>query len=193
MGDLLQWTLHHPDDGAVLHLHRADLQRLLLQVSQHIRLWLERQGHVYQSAVDVSNQRGFLLFCHFKCFIILSFFTLRRNKTLQTNALLTLDPNVSGVFGGPYPFGIDPVSEFTEKFQTEDNPACLFFSGLMVFCFFVRFGTWRWTGSPFSTPTRWRCRLSSASFTCALEWFSVSSITCKWVQLYESPASKHAD
>lgn len=54
MGDLLQRTLHHPDDGAVLHLHRADLQRLLLQVSQHIRLWLERQGHVHQSAVDVS-------------------------------------------------------------------------------------------------------------------------------------------
>uniref|UniRef100_A0A8D3DPU2 V-type proton ATPase subunit a n=1 Tax=Scophthalmus maximus TaxID=52904 RepID=A0A8D3DPU2_SCOMX len=31
------------------------------------------------------------------------------NKTLQTNALLTLDPNVSGVFSGPYPFGIDPI------------------------------------------------------------------------------------
>uniref|UniRef100_A0A8D0A5M4 V-type proton ATPase subunit a n=1 Tax=Sander lucioperca TaxID=283035 RepID=A0A8D0A5M4_SANLU len=31
------------------------------------------------------------------------------NKTLQTNALLTLDPNVSGVFIGPYPFGIDPI------------------------------------------------------------------------------------
>uniref|UniRef100_A0A3B3U6K6 V-type proton ATPase subunit a n=1 Tax=Poecilia latipinna TaxID=48699 RepID=A0A3B3U6K6_9TELE len=31
------------------------------------------------------------------------------NKTVQTNALLTLDPNVSGVFSGPYPFGIDPI------------------------------------------------------------------------------------
>ncbi|KAM9794082.1 V-type proton ATPase 116 kDa subunit a 2 isoform 2-T2 [Syngnathus typhle] len=31
------------------------------------------------------------------------------NKTLQTNTLLTLDPNVSGVFTGPYPFGIDPI------------------------------------------------------------------------------------
>uniref|UniRef100_A0A667XV00 V-type proton ATPase subunit a n=1 Tax=Myripristis murdjan TaxID=586833 RepID=A0A667XV00_9TELE len=31
------------------------------------------------------------------------------NETLQTNALLTLDPNVSGVFSGPYPFGIDPI------------------------------------------------------------------------------------
>ncbi|XP_019738367.1 V-type proton ATPase 116 kDa subunit a [Hippocampus comes] len=31
------------------------------------------------------------------------------NKTLQTNTLLTLDPNVSGVFSGPYPFGIDPI------------------------------------------------------------------------------------
>uniref|UniRef100_A0A8C3A6N6 V-type proton ATPase subunit a n=1 Tax=Cyclopterus lumpus TaxID=8103 RepID=A0A8C3A6N6_CYCLU len=31
------------------------------------------------------------------------------NKTLRTNALLTLDPNISGVFSGPYPFGIDPI------------------------------------------------------------------------------------
>ncbi|KAL0965602.1 hypothetical protein UPYG_G00283430 [Umbra pygmaea] len=31
------------------------------------------------------------------------------NETLQTNALLTLDPNISGVFIGPYPFGIDPI------------------------------------------------------------------------------------
>uniref|UniRef100_A0A665UQL1 V-type proton ATPase subunit a n=1 Tax=Echeneis naucrates TaxID=173247 RepID=A0A665UQL1_ECHNA len=31
------------------------------------------------------------------------------NKTLQTNSLLTLDPNISGVFSGPYPFGIDPI------------------------------------------------------------------------------------
>ncbi|KAK0147571.1 V-type proton ATPase subunit a isoform 2 [Merluccius polli] len=31
------------------------------------------------------------------------------NETLQTNALLTLDPNVSGVFTGPYPLGIDPI------------------------------------------------------------------------------------
>uniref|UniRef100_A0A673WPF9 V-type proton ATPase subunit a n=1 Tax=Salmo trutta TaxID=8032 RepID=A0A673WPF9_SALTR len=31
------------------------------------------------------------------------------NETLQTNALLTLDPNVTGVFSGPYPFGIDPI------------------------------------------------------------------------------------
>ncbi|XP_046871019.1 V-type proton ATPase 116 kDa subunit a2 isoform X3 [Hypomesus transpacificus] len=31
------------------------------------------------------------------------------NETLQTNPVLTLDPNVSGVFRGPYPFGIDPI------------------------------------------------------------------------------------
>lgn len=28
------------------------------------------------------------------------------------NRLLTLDPNVTGVFSGAYPFGIDPVSRF---------------------------------------------------------------------------------
>uniref|UniRef100_A0A8C7NBK5 V-type proton ATPase subunit a n=1 Tax=Oncorhynchus kisutch TaxID=8019 RepID=A0A8C7NBK5_ONCKI len=32
-----------------------------------------------------------------------------QNETLQTNTLLILDPNVSGVFVGPYPFGIDPI------------------------------------------------------------------------------------
>uniref|UniRef100_A0A7N8WYR9 V-type proton ATPase subunit a n=1 Tax=Mastacembelus armatus TaxID=205130 RepID=A0A7N8WYR9_9TELE len=36
-------------------------------------------------------------------------FTNQQNKTLRTNALLTLDPNISGVFSGPYPFGIDPI------------------------------------------------------------------------------------
>ncbi|KAG1970828.1 V-type proton ATPase 116 kDa subunit a2 isoform X2 [Pimephales promelas] len=31
------------------------------------------------------------------------------NETLQMNTLLTLNPNVSGVFSGPYPLGIDPI------------------------------------------------------------------------------------
>uniref|UniRef100_A0A8C5C4W9 V-type proton ATPase subunit a n=1 Tax=Gadus morhua TaxID=8049 RepID=A0A8C5C4W9_GADMO len=31
------------------------------------------------------------------------------NESLQSNSLLTLDPNISGVFIGPYPFGIDPI------------------------------------------------------------------------------------
>ncbi|KAJ3604890.1 hypothetical protein NHX12_026941 [Muraenolepis orangiensis] len=31
------------------------------------------------------------------------------NESLQTNAVLTLDPNISGVFSGPYPLGIDPI------------------------------------------------------------------------------------
>ncbi|TUV82046.1 Dynein heavy chain 10, axonemal [Bagarius yarrelli] len=30
-------------------------------------------------------------------------------STLRSNSFLTLDPNISGVFGGPYPFGIDPI------------------------------------------------------------------------------------
>lgn len=30
---------------------------------------------------------------------------------LNGNSLLTLDPNVTGVFNGPYPFGIDPVEQ----------------------------------------------------------------------------------
>ncbi|XP_043094532.1 V-type proton ATPase 116 kDa subunit a3 isoform X2 [Puntigrus tetrazona] len=31
------------------------------------------------------------------------------DETLRSNQYLTLDPNVSGVFQGPYPFGIDPI------------------------------------------------------------------------------------
>uniref|UniRef100_A0A8C9TJM2 V-type proton ATPase subunit a n=1 Tax=Scleropages formosus TaxID=113540 RepID=A0A8C9TJM2_SCLFO len=31
------------------------------------------------------------------------------NETLRSNALLTLDPNITGVFSGPYPLGIDPI------------------------------------------------------------------------------------
>lgn len=33
-----------------------------------------------------------------------------RPADVQGNSFLTLDPNVTGVFNGPYPFGIDPVS-----------------------------------------------------------------------------------
>uniref|UniRef100_A0A8C5HB01 V-type proton ATPase subunit a n=1 Tax=Gouania willdenowi TaxID=441366 RepID=A0A8C5HB01_GOUWI len=36
-------------------------------------------------------------------------FSISRHKTIWSNVLLTLDPNVSGVFYGPYPFGIDPI------------------------------------------------------------------------------------
>ncbi|KAM9446196.1 V-type proton ATPase 116 kDa subunit a isoform 1-T1 [Clarias gariepinus] len=32
-----------------------------------------------------------------------------KNDTLGSNSFLTLDPNVTGVFNGPYPFGIDPI------------------------------------------------------------------------------------
>lgn len=56
--------------------------------------------------------------------LLKSFFSIffnRRNKTLQTNALLTLDPNVSGVFTGPYPFGIDPVSKRTQVLTSKGN------------------------------------------------------------------------
>lgn len=46
--------LHHTDDGAVLHLHRSHLQRLFLQVAQHLRLWMECESHVHSRGVEVS-------------------------------------------------------------------------------------------------------------------------------------------
>lgn len=33
-----------------------------------------------------------------------------RQETIRKGGFHTLDPSVSGVFSGPYPFGIDPVS-----------------------------------------------------------------------------------
>lgn len=41
--------------------------------------------------------------------IILPIFRCRQD-TISKGGLHTLDPSVSGVFSGPYPFGIDPVS-----------------------------------------------------------------------------------
>lgn len=41
---------------------------------------------------------------------LLTYFLSYRDNVLHGNPFLTLDPNVTGVFQGPYPFGIDPVS-----------------------------------------------------------------------------------
>lgn len=38
------------------------------------------------------------------------FFFLCSLEDLKSNHYLALDPNVSGVYNGAYPFGIDPVS-----------------------------------------------------------------------------------
>uniref|UniRef100_A0AAY4CFP0 V-type proton ATPase subunit a n=1 Tax=Denticeps clupeoides TaxID=299321 RepID=A0AAY4CFP0_9TELE len=38
-----------------------------------------------------------------------SWITILKKEMVNTNAFLTLDPNVTGVFNGPYPFGIDPI------------------------------------------------------------------------------------
>lgn len=37
-------------------------------------------------------------------------FVPNRLDDVHGNSFLTLDPNVTGVFNGPYPFGIDPVN-----------------------------------------------------------------------------------
>lgn len=41
---------------------------------------------------------------------LIRLFVADSDAVLQGNSLLTLDPNVTGVFNGPYPLGIDPVS-----------------------------------------------------------------------------------
>ena len=39
---VLLWPVHHSSDGCILHVHRPAVQRLLLEVIQHIRLILAR-------------------------------------------------------------------------------------------------------------------------------------------------------
>lgn len=51
---LLPWSLPDPPYGHLLHLHGLDLQRLLLQVFQHLRLFLECPAHVQEWHVEVS-------------------------------------------------------------------------------------------------------------------------------------------
>lgn len=54
---------------------------------------------------------------HMATFSVLSFSdsTIRHSRTLQ------LDPNIPGVFRGPYPFGIDPVSASFPMFLSEGS------------------------------------------------------------------------
>lgn len=40
------------------------------------------------------------------------FICLCREELLRSASVLQLDPAVNGVFNGPYPFGIDPVSSY---------------------------------------------------------------------------------
>lgn len=49
-------------------------------------------------------------------------FLSSRFKTLEENRLLQLDPAVPGVFGGPYPIGIDPVSVYKKILLNNFNP-----------------------------------------------------------------------
>lgn len=44
-----------------------------------------------------------------------------RFETLDGNAVLQLDPAVTGVFNGPYPLGIDPVNHKTFLFYNNKN------------------------------------------------------------------------
>lgn len=43
---------------------------------------------------------------------LIVFHVFFRFEILETNRLLQLDPAIDGVFNGPYPVGIDPVSIF---------------------------------------------------------------------------------
>lgn len=126
---VFQRPLHPAADGAVLRVHGPHLQRLLLQVGQSVRLRLERVCHVQlqprpggaqeDGALEVSAARAPCAVFGGRAFaeappspgraaahsaLCYSDSVVRRSRVLQ------LDPSVPGVFQGPYPLGIDPVS-----------------------------------------------------------------------------------
>lgn len=72
---VLRGPIHHPVDGTVLHLHWSDIQRLFLQVPQHLRLWMECESHVHSGGVAVSVSVKVYVFIYFVSpFLIFLFF-----------------------------------------------------------------------------------------------------------------------
>ncbi|KAJ8286096.1 hypothetical protein GJAV_G00034500 [Gymnothorax javanicus] len=64
-------------------------------------------------------------------------------RTLRDNAFLTLDPNVTGVFNGPYPLGIDPIWNLASNRLTFLNSYKMKMSiilGIIHMCFGVVLG-----------------------------------------------------
>ncbi|MED6266574.1 hypothetical protein CHARACLAT_003379 [Characodon lateralis] len=67
------------------------------------------------------------------------------NDVLQGNHFLTLDPNVTGVFKGPYPFGIDPIWNLASNRLTFLNSYKMKMSvilGIIHMCFGVILSTY---------------------------------------------------
>ncbi|XP_047237965.1 V-type proton ATPase 116 kDa subunit a [Girardinichthys multiradiatus] len=67
------------------------------------------------------------------------------NDVLQGNRFLTLDPNVTGVFKGPYPFGIDPIWNLASNRLTFLNSYKMKMSvilGIIHMCFGIILSTY---------------------------------------------------
>lgn len=47
-----------------------------------------------------------------------------RDALLERTPLLQLNPAIPGVFGGPYPFGIDPVRALPSFAVLHEHPLC---------------------------------------------------------------------
>ena len=60
---------------------------------------------------DTMTWTCFVTTCILQTLMVL--FVPDRKEDMHENRFLTLDPNVTGVFKGPYPLGIDPVSRET--------------------------------------------------------------------------------
>lgn len=112
LADLLQWPLPAAAHGPVLRLHRLHLQRVLQPRHRHLPLGLERGHHGQPVRLEVRaacppasgscHPSPHCPDCPAHC--------CHSDTFLAEHPLLALDPNITGVFLGPYPFGIDPVS-----------------------------------------------------------------------------------
>lgn len=81
---VLRGPIHHPVDGAVLHLHWSDIQRLFFQVPQHLRLWMECESHVHSGGVAVSVSVKVYVFIYLFRFSFFDFFVFFRSNMMRT-------------------------------------------------------------------------------------------------------------
>lgn len=95
---VLRGPIHHPDDGAVLHLHWSHIQRLFLKVPQHLRLRMERESHVYSGGVEVSvSVKVYWLYLFFS-FAFLEIFFFFRSNMIRTLMLVKASVFISFSF-----------------------------------------------------------------------------------------------
>lgn len=104
-------------DGPVLHLHGGHLQRVLQQRPHYLQLSVARPAHVWKKHMEVRTVPAVMIETTTRSVSYISL-VCWSSSVLIGSPFLIMDPNVTGVFTSPYPFGIDPVRLSHSSFST---------------------------------------------------------------------------